>query len=127
MPTLIFAFLGNLTALQSTRVLVARLDCLRASLRDVLSVLRMQDRLALVHQGRWRIKLHRLIQVQVELRELELARDLAHLTVGHLLDQLLLQLSGRLPTEFVNGHRVEHVHGALGEGLVDVDAVLLAR
>ena len=103
-------------------VLVLRLDCLRTCLRDMFVLLAMQDGLALVYQhcGRCRLKLHTLIQVQVELWKLELAWDSA--PSARCCEHLLLDsaVSGNIDT-------FKHVHGALSQGLIHIDAMLLLR
>ena len=89
-------------------MLVGRLDRLGTGLRDVFTVLAVEHRLTLIDQVGC-FELHTLIQVQVELWQLELAR---YLWVDAPSD-LCLQVLGSLLTHLVNGHVVEHLHCAL--------------
>ena len=87
----------------------------------------MNYRLALVKQGRGSFKLHWLVQIEIELRQLELARYLL-VTDGNPTIQLwcksslLLKL---LVADLVNRYAVKHIHSALREGLVHHGSVML--
>ena len=87
----------------------------------------MKHRLALVKQGRGSFKLHWLVQIEIELRQLELARYLL-VTDGNPTIQLwcksslLLKL---LVADLVNRYVVKHIHSALREGLVHHGSVML--
>jgi len=101
-------------------MLIRRLDCLGTGLGDVFAVLAVEHRLTLIDQVGC-FELHTLVQVQVELRQLELA---GYLWINAP-SNLGLQVLGGLLAHLVNGHVVEHLHCALGQSLIDSDAVLL--
>ena len=96
----------------------ASFHCLSPVLRDLLHVLSMQHTLRLVDQNGGRVKLHWLIQINVQLRELELARKLP---IGS-----LVLLHHHLRIEIVQLSVLNaHFHGRFSESLVDLDAMLL--
>lgn len=68
-------------------MLVRRLNGLSACLWDVLTLLAVQHRLALIYQRR-SLKLHALVQVEVKLWQLKLTRDLDIIPPTNLIDLL---------------------------------------
>ena len=98
--------------------------CLRATIpRPTIRLVLVENRLALVDQAGWgHIELHGLVQVKVELWKLEL---LVELVCRYLFLILRHLVYGGRCGDFFKSCRVEHLHGALCQGLIHIDTMLL--
>ena len=108
-------------------MLIGWFDCLGSCLWNLFDILAMNYRLALVKQGRGSFKLHWLVQIEIELRQLELARYLL-VTDGNTTIQLWCQSSlllKLLVADLINRYVFKHIHSALREGLVHHGSVML--